>query len=179
MIRKHEFFEVVILKHQTIVANVPSNMYPQERDWTCVIACIRTMLSGFLKTVPTEEYLIEKHNLKPGPHYSTNIKNYHMLDEYDVLYGCDYENSNFDMILDYMEQGYFVMLESMINYAHWMVLLGYYPICGNDLEKAKLLMYDPYYDEVRLVNTSEFISMWRDGNYENTRIDRDFIAIKR
>ena len=78
-----------------------------------------------------------------------------------------------------MEQGYFVMLESMINYAHWTVLLGYYPLCGNDLEKAKLLMYDPYYDEVRLVNADEFISMWRDGSYETTRIDRDFIAVKR
>lgn len=178
MKRKQEFFEVEMLKHQTIVANVPRRMYPQERDWTCAVACIRTMLSGFLETVPTEDCLVEQYQLKPGPHYSANIKKYHMLDAYDAVYGCDCKNSTLDMILDYMEQGYFVMLESMINYAHWTVLLGYYPMCENDVERAKLLMYDPYYDEVRLVNADEFLSMWRDGDYENTRIDKDFIAVK-
>ena len=178
MKRKQEYFEVEVLRHQTNVANVPRNLYPQERDWTCAFACIRTMLSGISKDVPTEDELIATYQLKPGPHYSKEIKGYHMLDAYDTVYGCDREGKTLDMILDYMEQGYFVMLESMINYAHWMVLLGYYPLCGENIEQAKLLMYDPYYDEVRLVNADEFIGMWRDGNYETTRIDRDFIAVK-
>jgi hypothetical protein len=32
---------------------------------------------------------------------------------------------------------------------------------------------------VRLVLVDEFLSMWRDGNYENTRVDKDFIAVKK
>lgn len=178
MKRKHECFEVGSLTHKTIVANPPKTLYPQERDWTCGLASLRTMMSGFSEEVPTEDYLVTTYNLAPGPHYSKNIKSYHMLDEYDVIYGCDTEDHTFDTVLDYVSQGYYVMLESMQNYAHWLVLLGYYPLVDGDIEHSKILMYDPYYDQVRLFNTDEFISMWRDGNYENTRVDKDFIAIK-
>lgn len=178
MERKQEYFQPVILSHKSITANPPKVKYPQERDWSCSLACIRTMMSGFLEEVPTEDDLINTYKLQMGPHYSKDIKSYHMLDEYEVIYGCDTENHDLDTILDYVENGYYVMLESMVNYAHWMVLLGYYPMSTNSFEDSKLLMYDPYYDEVRLLRADEFISMWRDGNYENTRIDRDYIAIK-
>ena len=178
MRRKHEYFQVESLEHKSIVSNPPKKLYPQEKDWTCAVACLRTMMSGFLEEVPAEEYLVEQYKLKPGPHYSKDIKSYHMLNEYDVVYGCDNEQSDFDAVLDYASDGYFVMLESMLNYAHWMVFLGYYPSSSDSLEETKLLMYDPYYDEVRLLNADEFISMWRDGNYENTRVDKDFIAIR-
>lgn len=178
MKRKQEFFLTEDLKHKEVIANPPKQMYPQERDWTCAIACIRTMLSGILEEVPSEELLLEKYRLIPGPHYSRDVKSYGILDAFDAIYGCDLEDYNFDTVLDYMNQGYYIMLESMQNYAHWMVLLGYYPLDGGTTEQSRILMYDPYYNHVRLINTDEFISMWRDGNFENTRVDKDFIAVK-
>ena len=178
MNRKLFFSEERVLNHDNICAKVPAKMYPQETDWTCSIACIRTMLSGILNEVPSEEEFITQYNLKPGPHYSKDIKQLGILQAYDVLYGCDNHDVSFDDILDYVESGYSVMLECMYNYAHWFVLLGYYPIVGENIEKSKILVYDPYYNEVRLLNADEFITMWIDGNYEHSRIEKDFIAFK-
>lgn len=178
MKRVHEFFKVENLSHKNTVVSAPKKMFPQETDWTCSVACIRTILSGFLPEVPEEASFVDTYHLVPGPHYSRDIKRLNMLDEYDVVFGCDCEDISFDRILDYVEEGYGVMLECMYNYAHWFVLLGYYPLEDGDIEKSKLLVYDPYYDEVRLLRTEEFINMWIDGNYENTRIEKDFIAVK-
>jgi len=178
MKRKQEYFEPFELKHKTVISNPPKKLFPQERDWTCAIASLRTLMSGFLDKVSDEEYLLEKYALKPGPHYSKDIKSYHILDEYDVIYGCDNPDVDFDIILDRFTEGYFIMLQSMINYSHWTVLLGYYPSSENNPEMSKLLMYDPYYDEVRLFRVDEFISMWKDGDYENTHIEKEFIAVK-
>ena len=59
-----------------------------------------------------------------------------------------------------MEDGYYVMVESMYNYAHWMVLLGYYPLEQANVEKSRLLVYDPWFDQVRLLIADEFLPMW-------------------
>lgn len=179
MERVREWFSGGVLEHRSVVTNNPRKLYPQERDWTCSIACIRSLLSGFLEQVPEEESLVEACRLQPGPHYSGDIKRYHLLDNYNTVYGCDHRDITFDALLDYMEQGYFVMVESMINYAHWMVLLGCYPAEDGDPECSDLLLYDPYYNKVRLVLVDEFLAMWRDGDYENTRVDKDFIAVKK
>ena len=157
----------------------PPYLYPQERDWTCSIACIRTILSAIINSVPKEDYIIEKYNMTPGPYYSKDIKNLGILNSYDVKYGCDNTNVIFENIINMVKDGYYIMLESMINYSHWLVFLGYYTYNTNDIEKAKLLMYDPYYNEVRLVNADEFITMWIDGDYENSRIEKDYIAIRK
>lgn len=178
MERKHDFFEMDKLSHEDVVVSAPKKFFPQETDWTCSIACIRTLLSGFLREVPGEIFFIESYHLIPGPHYSKDIKRLNILEKYDVKFGCDSVDNSFDKILDYMEEGYGVMVECMYNYAHWFVLLGYYPLEEGDIEKSKLLVYDPYYDEMRLLRVEEFINMWVDGNYENTRIEKDFIAIK-
>ena len=178
MERKQEYFQPITLEHKVIVAKPPKVLYPQERDWSCSVACIRTLMSGFLEKVMSEDELIGAYKMEMGPYYSKDIKASHMLDGYDAIYGCDTLEHDFDTILDYVEKGYYVMLESMVNFAHWMVLLGFYPLEGKSFESSKLMMYDPYYDEVRLLRADEFISMWRDGNYEHTRIDRDFIAMK-
>ena len=78
-----------------------------------------------------------------------------------------------------MNNGYAIMIESMINYAHWLVLLGYYIIGDSrDIESHKVLVYDPYYDKVRLIIADEFLSMWIDGDHEKTGVVKDFIAIK-
>ena len=60
-----------------------------------------------------------------------------------------------------------------------MVLLGYYVVKDTkNLEEHKILFYDPYYD-LKLLNADEFIGMWIDGNYENTKVKNDFIALKK
>jgi len=179
MTRKHFFPKQPELAHQTVIANPPKTLYPQGTDWTCSIACIRTMLSGIMDTVPCEEEIIEKYALKPGPHYSGDIKRLGILEGYDAVYGCDHNGVDFDSILSYMKNGYYIMLESMYNYAHWYVLLGYYPLSEGNIETGSLLIYDPYYHNTRLLNTDEFICMWIDGNYAKSGIERDFIALKK
>ena len=177
MTRKH-----VYPKHGNLslpaIANPPKTFYRQETDWTCSIACIRTMMSGFLTQVPGEEELVQQFQLTPGPHYSKQIKERQILAAYDAIYGCDLEKPDFAQVIQLMAEGYYVMLESMYNYAHWYVLLGYYPLEDQDIEKSKLLIYDPYYNEVRLLNADEFLSMWIDGDYEHTRVKHDFIALR-
>lgn len=178
MERKRELFDKLELNHKEVISHTPSNMFPQERDWTCAFACIRTILSNKQEVLLTEDELINEYKLQTGPYYSKDIKALEMLNYRDTIYGCDIEKKNFDQILDYLEQGYGVMLESLYNYAHWMVLMGYYPISKGELEKSKILVFDPYYNEVRLLNTEEFINMWLDADHLENGIVNDFIAIK-
>ena len=177
--RREHFFATNQINCGESLSVTPPHLYPQETDWTCAIACIRTILSAVLKSVPSEDEFVETYKLVPGPHYSIDIKNTGMLDAYDVKYGCEDKEASMDDILELMKQGYCVMLESMMNYAHWMVLLGFYTRCDKDIEKAKLLFYDPYYNEVKLVNADEFINMWIDGNHAVNHVEKDYIAIKK
>lgn len=176
--RKFELFSKLKLNTQTCVSNVPRVLYKQERDWTCSIACIRTLLSNVSDNVLSEDEFISIFKLAPSPYYSKDIKSLCILSNIDVVYGCDFDEVTFDTVLDYLSTGYYVMVECMINYAHWLVLLGYFPVCNNNVEASELLLYDPYYDKVRLVNVDEFVSMWIDGDYGNTNVKCDFIAIK-
>ncbi len=177
--RKSEYFGKYTTNKHDSVGRIPKQLYRQETDWTCAIACLRTMISGIDKEVFPENHYVEKFSLKPGPYYSKNIKAYNMLDEYDVIYGCDMPDVNFDDIISMMENGYYIMLESMVNYSHWMVLLGYLTVKTSDeLEGYMLMFYEPYYNEVRMINADEFRGVWRDGPYETTKVEKDFIAIK-
>jgi hypothetical protein len=179
MEKNFELFEKNKIEEKNIISNPPRTLYPQERDWTCSIACIRTIIAPFAQKLPSEDFYIEKFKLEPGPLYSKDIKNLNILEEFTVHYGCDFEDVDFGMIIYLLEKGYYIMLESIINYAHWMVLLGYYPNKDLDVEKTKLLMYDPYYDEIKLINADEFLNMWIDGDFEHTKVKKDFIAVKR
>lgn len=166
------------MKNLDSVSLTPPRLYPQERDWTCAIACIRSIFSALGNDL-SEDEIIEEYSMIPGPHYSKDIKKLNILERYDVIYGCDLKDAKLDTLIDYMNDGYYIMVESMINYAHWHVLLGYYTISDfTDVEKFKFLMYDPYYNELKLVNVDEFDGMWIDGNYANTGVEKDFIAIK-
>ena len=177
--RRKEYFEGNAIGHKNVVARQPKQLFPQETDWTCSVACLRTMLSGLVREVPGEEELVEKYGLTPGPWYSQDIKKLGMLEDYDAIYGCDCRDTDFDRILNYMEDGYYVMVESMYNYAHWMVLLGYYPLEQANVEKSRLLVYDPWFDQVRLLIADEFLSMWVDGECTKNNIRHDFIAIRK
>jgi len=159
----------------------PPALYKQNRDWSCSLACARTILSGILgeREVPSEEELIERCALVPGPHYSEELKASGIFaDAGDVIWGCDHPDITLRQLFSYMEQGYYLMAESMYNYAHWYVLLAYYET-GSSPEYHKIAAYDPYYDEIRLLNADEFAGMWIDGNYAESGVERDFIAVKR
>lgn len=176
--RKYEYFNKLNLSHQDVISKTPKRLYPQERDWTCSIACIRTILSGIDPSIPSEDSFVELYDLKPGPLFSKDIKNLNLLENYDVIYGCDLINPSFDQLLSYINDNYFVMIESMLNFSHWFVLLGYFPSIDSDIEHGKVLVYDPYYNETRLLILDEFIQMWLDGNHNINSIEKDFIAIK-
>ena len=179
MRRKFEYFKTENFKERNCTGNIPKKLFKQERDWTCSIACIRTILSTFEKEVPSEEYYIQNYNLTPGPYFSKDIKRLKMLDKYNVIYGCD-NPIDLENLLDYIDDGYYVMVESMINVSHWLVLIGYFQLKDKtNLEDHKILLFDPYYDNVRLVNADEFYGMWIDGHYEKTNVTRDFIALKK
>lgn len=178
--RKVHFFTEPAKLSEESVSMTPPRLYPQERDWTCSIACIRTMMSGIDKSFPTEDELVEQYELQPGPHYSRDIKRLGILENYDVVYGCDKTDVEFEDIIEFLKDDHYVMLECMVNYAHWLALLGYYTVDDyTDPEKNKLLLFDPYYNEVRMIRVDEFINMWIDGNYANSKVEKDFIAIKR
>ena len=155
--------------------------FKQERDWTCSIACIRTMASKFMKDVPSEDFFIEAYELEPGPYYSKDIKHLGILEDFDTIYGCDIEEDEKDIntIIDAIDDGYTVMVETMLNYSHWIVVLGYFIVGEPDnLEKHQILVYDHYYDNLRLLIADEFITMWIDGNHSETGVVKDFIAMR-
>lgn len=178
MIRKAELFPKFDLSHKNVITWNAYEMFPQERDWTCAIACLRTLQARVDADVLTEDAYIKEYKLKPSPYYSKDIKELQLFADREVVYGCDTVEKNFDMILSYLEDGYGVMLESLYNYAHWMVLLGYYPLTNEAADKSQLLMFDPYMNQVRLLNTEEFVNMWIDADHNKNGIMNDFIALK-
>ncbi len=177
--RKSEYFDKLKTNKHNSVGNIPLNFYVQERDWTCAVACIRTLISKIEPNLMSEDEFVTKYNLKPGPHYSKQLKAYNMLDKYDAIYGCDNPDITLDDIISYMEKGYFVMLESMINYSHWLVLISYLTIpTPYGYEGYQLVFYDPYYNNIRMMSADEFIGVWIDGPYEKTKVKKDFIAVR-
>lgn len=172
-----EYFGEYKGKAQATVANFPKKLHRQERDWTCSIACLRTILSGVMDEVPDENYFIDTFKMAPGPYYSKDIKNREMITGCESLFSCDLESKDItiDMIGDLLQRGYYVMVESMYNYAHWYVIMGYCAVENEtNLEKHKLLIYDPYYNEVRLLNVDEFSGMWCDADNHV----KEFIAVR-
>lgn len=180
MRRNNEYFgENRNLYPDHCISNVPPKLFRQERDWSCSIACIRSLLSG-TDVSWTENYLIEKFNMSPGPYYSKDYKAINIFPQtLDVILGCDNPDITVKRLFQYMEDGYYIMAETMYNYAHWYVILGYYLSNDeNNPEHHTIVAYDPYYDEIRLVNADEFETMWLDGDHANNHILKDFIAIR-
>lgn len=165
------------------ILHAPRKVFCQERDWTCSIACIRSLLSGVLslEEVPDEGSVITRYKLQPGPYYSKDIKEWGIFDDLaisKVIYGCDFafNNTSQEDILRLLNRDFYIMVESMINYSHWLVLLGF--TCADDREHCQVLSYDPYYNKMRVDIADEFFSMWHDGDHEKTGIHHDFIAIR-
>lgn len=177
--RMNEYFQPDCISRPLCYGNIPNRLYKQERDWTCAFACIRTMLSAFGEE-KEESWYVDEYKLVPGPHFSKDIKRLGILDGYDVIFGCDETEKSIDKILEYSQQGYYIMLESMYNFAHWMVFVGYFPVRGDtNIEEHKMLFFDPYMDSMRLLSAEEFDGMWLDGNHRDNGVYHDFIAIKK
>lgn len=177
--RKYELFSENNAKINISVSNCPPFFYKQERDWTCAFACIRTIMSYSQQKWLSEDDIIKKYRLSPKPYFSSDVKKLGILNDVKAIYGCDKLNVDFSQIINYMNSGYFIMLESLINYSHWMVLVGCYAFDNKKgSEYIKLLFYDPYYNDIRIILLDEFINMWIDGNYANNNVEKDFIAIK-
>lgn len=153
--------------------------YPQERDWTCGLACLRTMLFNKGIVTPSEEEYIENYDLKPGPIYVKDFLEKNIIPN-DIEFWTTHgyltygKEPNLYTINFLLQLGMYVMVESCINYAHWIVIFGY---CTNGHPDKTfyhtLLIYDPFYDEFRVLHADEFESMWLDF----TGRKKEFIAL--
>lgn len=163
--------------------NINSNIrtfFRQERDWTCSIACLRSLLSSLDIFVPTEEDFIESEKLVPGPHYAKDITKWSYLLGYDVKSSIDHSILDKDPVHELCElmiEGYSVMIDTMLNYDHWVVVVGIYP--NENIVKSQISIYDPYYNKVRLFSLEEFVSMWSSGEHSVNGVVYDYIAIKK
>lgn len=97
---------LLLWKKEILLPKYQKNFFRQERDWTCSIACIRTLLSSFLDVVPSEDFFVIKYGLSPSVYYSKDIKKLDILSEYDVIYCCD-EIIDLEKLLDYIDLEYF------------------------------------------------------------------------
>lgn len=180
MMRKSEYFTGNVEQFPKCnIINAPCTLYVQERDWTCSIACLRSILRGTTQNVPSEEYFINTFKMSPGPHYSKDIKDLEMLKDFNlqtVIFGCECQKITPNTLLHLLADGCYVMVESMINYSHWLVLLGY--TYNEDNEGCQVISYDPYYNRVRVDIAEEFFEMWHDGDYQTSGVHHDFIAIR-
>ena len=103
--RKCEYFksEEKVEKEEVAIMT-PKYLFRQERDWTCSIACLRSITSS-MKSLGSEDKIFKKYDLKPSPYYSKDIKNLHILDKFkDVIYGCDYDNASYVTLYDLLKK---------------------------------------------------------------------------
>ena len=172
-----EYFDVEPKENYISCSNTPPRLMRQERDWTCSVAAVRTILSAFAEKPLPETDFIAKYKLTPGPHYTEEILDKKMFgDNKTILSHLDVrkEDISLKLLNNLLVQKYYIMAECMYNYAHWVVILAYLAIRNkSDTEEHQILFYDPYYDETRLVRADEFATMWcdPDGHY------REFIAV--
>lgn len=179
MKRRSELFPLVRGLSPVSVGRVPKHLLRQERDWTCALACVRTALTCFLDAPPSEGALIERGGFRPGPLFSDDLMKLLKTEEWELRCGCDAPEAELGDVIALLDEGYSVMLESMYNYSHWMVLLGYFALGSGELaETDRLLCYDPYYHEVRLLNADEFSGMWLDGNHAKNGVRGDYLALR-
>ena len=179
MNREH-FGELPLLSSNENVTSNLRRFYRQERDWTCSLACVRSLISSYEKDI-TEENIIKEQGLIPGPHYAKAIKNWKVLSKYNVKSSVDSpidaHNPAEELYL-LLKQGFNVMIETMINYDHWVVVTGIYPSEDKDIGKSQVTYYDPYFNKVRMIFLEELISMWVSGEHSANGIINDYIAIK-
>ena len=61
-----------------------------------------------------------------------------------------------------------------------MVLIGCYSFGNNtDPETIKLLFYDPYYNDIKIILLDEFINVWIDADVKENGVEKDYLAIRK
>ena len=158
--RKSEYFkpprEIQIMNNASMI---PGMLYKQNRDWTCALACIRSITHDICY-IGDEDKLIEEYKLEPGPLYSKDIVKLGILDDYHIVTPADYQYGyDAELLYNLLMLNYYVMVETMICYDHWLVLCGYIANDNTSVEKQYLLLYDPYYDNLRQMSVDEFESV--------------------
>lgn len=155
--RKTDYYGCCLLDESVYSAGVIKGMmFKQENDWTCTITCLKTILN--LKE--SEEELVGMFNFTVGPHYVDELIQLPTLNNVDIISSNTQELTPM-LLTSLLNNGYSVMVEWCLNYAHWCVVLGYYVLKDDkDLDGHIITMYDPYYDEIRLFRSSEFFSMY-------------------
>ena len=178
MLRKNEYFGLSSYGEgcSTIMSTVKC-VFRQERDWTCSLASFRTLLSGYLPLcdILSEDEYISKYNITKGPYNSRDMYNTGLLDIVPYKAGFKYPcpETNQAVFLTDLLEDHNVMIECMINAAHWIVLLGYVKL--GSLEDDYFIYYDPYYHQVRNIIADELITMWYDVG--TSPLQRDYIAV--
>lgn len=136
------------------------------------------LLSGRTAEVPSENEFIEKFGLVPGPHYTDEFLAKGMLSPARTVKthkNFRPEEIGLPLLAKLLAEKYYIMAECMYNYAHWVVVLGYFAVRDpEDTEEHRILLYDPYYDQVRLVIADEFLTMWCDPDGHV----KEFVAIR-
>lgn len=178
--RKPEYFDKAApMGFKNVVASIPPKLYRQERDWTCSIACLRSVFSKFGEPI-SENEIIDKYSLVPGPQYSADLIGSGLLDAY-VYETTDKEGdtaSELNRVYSLLSEGATVMVETCKSFDHWLVMLAYFPNECNYTEDHDILFWDPYYNETLLMRASEFCDEWLSGYWSKNGVVHDFIAIK-
>lgn len=184
-----ELFQPAPFRHEMVGTALcsPDELYKQERDWTCGVACIRTLASGII-TVPSETLFISNNDLIPGSFGSKDFKSWEfgrrgfpILSDprLDVRYGCDdAQRAELDCsdVWHWLRRGYRVALKLMTTFesGHWCVVLCYFPRAG--VRSHDVVIYDPYHDEIRTIRSSELEMMWR--NFGDVSSRHDYVLIR-
>lgn len=173
---KHELFPPEKLEIPYAASCMPPVLYAQGVDWTCALACVRSIASG-LAVLPDDGVLVRKMGLSPGPVYSGTIKRSGILDMpgIGVRYGCDVQDVSIRDLWRFLDHGWRVMVNWMYSYDHWTVLTAYIPV-EKDPDYHVLQHWDPYCGEIFQIRAAHFSVMWQSGGNEGHR--HDFIAVR-
>lgn len=170
-----EYFPPARFRHEMTGTALcaPRDLFRQERDWTCGVACLRTLMSGIVP-VPSETLFVFNNHLTPGPLYSRDFKTLTgsadgafpalLNPRLEVRYGCDDpERDALDEsdVWVWLRDGWRVAVDWMMSFDHWCVIMGYFPL-GSPREH-EVVFYDPYYDDIRLAHAPDLGVMWRSG----------------
>lgn len=128
--RIFEYFKASELKKEyTTCGCFPKMLYKQQRDWTCSIAFIRTLISDLISDVADEDYFINQYKLKPSPYYTKDIREIGILEQYcnKIIYSADLDQEEISLysLQQLLRENYFIMAECLYNVAHWIVIMGY------------------------------------------------------
>ncbi len=171
----HELFPPDDYGELTNVACVPPVLYGQDLDWTCALACLRSICSGILE-FPSDADVVRRFGLRPGPIYSGWVKSSGILSVTGVeaAYGCDFPDAGIPDLWRYLRDGWRVMVNWMYSFDHWTVLMAYMAL-GDDPDYHDMLHWDPYCGEQLHVKEGHFSVMWKSGGTPN---EHDFVAVR-